>query len=263
MRNYSEITILREDTEYLTGPIRRLGSHMYGGRAHSPKPAIMSNDIIIIERARCWNRGGCLFPSPMKAVTTAFPAGDDTKDRLRRILESFRAPQLVFEEGFEDLYAIARSAPRRVRFLDCLGRELAGVDDALRSIVVEYGEDDGIGSPVLVETYSLRVLCASWEFIADEEFHHGHIPYIQAGILTNGEGFLYWNVTEDDNGRLTRHIHNSILMDSDTEEVWYPWTAENDAKVIAALNDPATSKDWCGESSVLLSVEFDDWDEGA
>lgn len=40
MRNNSEIIILREDTEYLTGPIQRLGSHMYGKRAHSPKPAI-------------------------------------------------------------------------------------------------------------------------------------------------------------------------------------------------------------------------------
>lgn len=47
-------------------------------------------------------------------------------------------------------------------------------------------------------------------------------------------------------------------MDSDTEETAYPWTADNDAKVIDALGDPDNWEYWCGENknSVLLSIEL-------
>ena len=100
-----------------------------------------------------------------------------------------------------------------------------------------------------------------WDFVSDEEFHHDFIPFIQAGILTDGWRYLYWNVTEDADGRQTCHIHNSILMDSDTEEIAYPWTADNDAKVIDALSDPDNWGYWCGEDSILRSIDFDPWED--
>jgi hypothetical protein len=220
----------------------------------------MSNNIVLIERTRCWNRNGCLFPSTAKVVFRAvLPFMKNII--VRQLLDILKTRPPEIEEGYEDLYLAACDAPRSIRFYNHNREELISAQDqGLDHFVVEYGEDNGIDSPVLVEAYSFREIQTSWRFAADEEFHHDFIRFVQAGVLTDGEHFLYWNVTEDQAGRQTCHIHNSILMDSDTEEVWYPWTPENDAKVLDALNNPATGDDWSGEMSVLLGIEFDDFE---
>ena len=216
------------------------------------------NAILILERIRCWNRHGCLFPSDKKSiVNTMLPFAKNII--LQQFIDSLMKHPPEMEEGYEDLWLTAENAPRIIRLYNKNNNEIKSIrDDNVNSIVIEYGEDDGCDSPVLVETYTIREIRTSWYFVADEEFHHYFIPYIQAGILTDGQRFLYWNVTEDKYGRPTCHIHNSIRMDSDTEEVYYPWTSANNAKVIDALNNPAAGDNWSGEASVLLDIEFDE-----
>lgn len=217
-------------------------------------------NIIAIERTRCWNRNGCLFSSPQNELF-AVMLPQTRKVTLGNLATALATHDPEPEEGFEDLYPAAQTAPRKVRFLNRYGKEVTTPDDnTLTSIIVEYGEDNGHDdSPVLVETYSLRVLNAAWDFVADEEFYEDDAPYTDAGILTNGEHYLYWNVVEDLDGHPVCRIHNSILMDDDSLEVQYPWTAENDALVTEALNDPATGDDWCGDSCVLITIDFHPW----
>lgn len=149
-----------------------------------------------------------------------------------------------------------------MRFLDARHKEVSSADDPhMCYVVIDYGDDDGIGSPVLVETYEMRITNLSWNFRADEVNNHPHGPWLTAGVLTDGEHFLYWKVTQDGDGREWCSIHNSIAMDDDTEECRYPWTPENDGLVKAALDNPEADKRWCGENSVFIDIDFEDFPE--
>lgn len=98
-----------------------------------------------------------------------------------------------------------------------------------------------------------------WKFLADENFPD-EWGANSAGVLTDGTHFLYWHALKDNENDPveTCHIYNSIYMTEDTEEIYYPWTAENDALVIAALNASNEQNDnhWCGDDSALRQIEF-------
>lgn len=217
--------------------------------------------ILSLIRTRCWNRNGVLFPSDKKEVAFATAMTPGWEKALDIFIQGIPDDKPDDEPGFEDLWDAAADAPRHMRFLDARHNEVPSADDPnMRYVVIDYGDDDGMGSPVLVETYEVRTTDLSWDFRADEENNHPHGPWLVAGVLTDGERFLYWKVTQDDAGREWCSIHNSIAMDDDTEECCYPWTSENDSLVKAALDSLFEADErWCGEDSVLLGIDFEDF----
>lgn len=222
----------------------------------------MQHDILIITRTRCWNRGGFLFPDTQGVPALAIPMTPGYEVFLKRFLETLLTHDPEWEEGYDDLYKAACEAPRTLRYLDRHREPLGGTIDPahnpeLKEVAVYYGDDNGGDSPYLVETFTLSKIGTQWDFVAGEEFHHAHQKWVEAGVLTDGKRFLYWNITATPEGPV-RHIHNSIAMDADTEEVWYPLTGSNDDKVLAALNDPQSADRWCGDDSVLLEIDFED-----
>lgn len=98
-----------------------------------------------------------------------------------------------------------------------------------------------------------------WKFLADEDFPD-EWGANSAGVLTDGTRFLYWHAfKENEKDPIeTCHIYNSVYMTDDTEEIRYPWTAENDALVIEALNACNEKNDnhWYGDDSALRQIEF-------
>lgn len=226
--------------------------------------------ILIIDRVRRWNNVRRGFHSSLRnrpffsRKETVFAMPDTPRFNaatpltpLGIFVDGLRDDDFEHDPDFPGPSEKASVAGRRIALLDRYGKEVPSVnDDRLKTIVVDYAAEDG--TTVLTETYTLRRLFSDWDFDAEEEFHHEGVPYIAAGILTNGEHTLYWNVTEDGRGLKTCHIHNSIAMDPDSEEVAYPWTADNDAAVTTALGDPGAADRWCGDESVLLSVDWPD-----
>jgi hypothetical protein len=102
-----------------------------------------------------------------------------------------------------------------------------------------------------------------WDFVQDEERYTLDDMLFWAGVLTDGERFLYWK-TDPTNYSYERtycHIYNSVLMTDDSEEVCYPWTDENDELVTECLNSMKNPHDWCGDDSALHQIDFLDWEE--
>ncbi len=97
-----------------------------------------------------------------------------------------------------------------------------------------------------------------WDFIYDEERYTPDGRLFWAGLLTNGEDYLYWKTdpTEYSDEPTTCHIYNSILMTDDSEEVAYIWTAENDELVVNCLNNLEDPMRFSGDDSALLELEF-------
>lgn len=99
-----------------------------------------------------------------------------------------------------------------------------------------------------------------WDFKYEEEVFD-HWGYNCAGVLTNGEDFLFFHIVPDEpDGKLYCHIYNSIWMMDESEECCYLWTAENDELVTEALNNCKDSN-FCGDDSIFHQIEFSITDE--
>lgn len=98
---------------------------------------------------------------------------------------------------------------------------------------------------------------STWHFAYDEERYSDEGDCTFLGVLTDGRRYLFFRTTEDnDEGDYTCHIHNSLLMDEDSEECSYPWSAENDAILLGCLNGLQNPNDYCGEGSPLRTLAF-------
>lgn len=108
----------------------------------------------------------------------------------------------------------------------------------------------------LVKAWRAKHDIREWDFIRDEERYTPDGRLFWAGLLTNGKDYLYWRTdpTEHNGDETFCHIYNSILMDDDSEECCYPWSAENDELVVNGLNsDP---ENYSGDDSALRQIEF-------
>ena len=97
-----------------------------------------------------------------------------------------------------------------------------------------------------------------WDFIYDEEYPDT-AGRDAAGLLSDGEHFLFWHALADDEGKTEQcHIYESLrdLSLAEGELCSYPWTAENDSKVIECLNSLEDPSDWCGEHCPLRALKF-------
>ena len=217
--------------------------------------------ITVITRSRCWNRNGALFTT---IVNEPFAA---MLPFMRTIIISHLANNLLArepeqEKGFDAEWLTAMQGPRRLRLLDAALHDIEVVkDDNIAHIVVEYGTDNGVNSPVLTDTYSVRTVETGWRFIGEEEVGDEASPILFLGVLTDGDDCLYYRVEKDRDGRDICTIHNSLTFEDGSEEVSYLWTAENDQKVIDALDAVTDRRLIAGEESVLRDIAFDDDDE--
>ena len=95
-----------------------------------------------------------------------------------------------------------------------------------------------------------------WDFAYDEEVFDDWGNNI-AGLITNGEDYLFYHVyPHEKGGKEYLHIYNSIWMSDDTEECCYLWTAENDEILINALNEAKSIVDITGDDGLLHQIEF-------
>jgi len=220
--------------------------------------------ILIIEKTRCWNRRGVLFPGTTKEAVYATPLDLPAAANIvflgydsvaQWFAEGIEEREPEPEDGFDDLWDEAAANAPVIRYLDDRHRETDAA--GAKYIVAEYGDDDGIGSPVLVETYTLREVSTNWDFRYDEEFPaRKDIQF--AGVLTDGHRFLFWCVTPPEKGNICS-IHNSILLSEDSIECEYPWTPDNDALVTECLNAVADEGQYTGEESPLRDIPFHEY----
>ena len=95
-----------------------------------------------------------------------------------------------------------------------------------------------------------------WEFTYDEEVFD-HWGQNIAGIITNGENYLFYHVhPHEDGGNEYCHVYNSIWMMDESEECCYLWTAENDEILLDALNNAKSIIDIIGDDGLLHKLEF-------
>ena len=217
--------------------------------------------ITVITRSRCWNRNGVLFTTIVNELFAAMlPFMRPVV--IAQLADNLLAREPEQEKGFDDLWLTATQGSRRLRLLDSTLHDIETVkENNIAHIVVEYGTDDDISSPVLTDTYSVRTVETGWRFIAEEEIGDEASPILFLGVLTNGEDCLYYRVEKDHEGRDICTIHSSLTFEDGSEEVSYLWTADNDQKVIDALDAVTDRRLIAGEDSVLHDIAFDDDDE--
>lgn len=124
---------------------------------------------------------------------------------------------------------------------------------------------DSVGSKDSPEKWMEKFLRPKWDFIYDEERYTPDGKLFWAGLLTNGEDYLFWKTdpTENSDDPTLCHIYNSILMTDDSVEMEYLWCSENDERVVNCLNSLDDPKDFCGDDSPLLGIVFvEDEEEG-
>ena len=108
-----------------------------------------------------------------------------------------------------------------------------------------------------VEKYRTAPRSSRWDFVDDEE-HYGPDGSVSfTGILSDGEHFLFFRTDGGMDEGCTCFIHNSILMDEDSIECYYPWTAENDSRLLECLNSLEDPQDYCGEGSPIRTLSFE------
>ena len=92
-----------------------------------------------------------------------------------------------------------------------------------------------------------------WKFVYDEEVCDT-LGSNFVGIITDGKRFLFFQTVPDEELNDERcYIYSSMMsmFNRDSEELSYPWTAENDELLLNALNSlDEESTRYCGEDSV-------------
>jgi len=213
-------------------------------------------DIIVITKTCEWFKDG-------KTVTTITNEPFHTclpqtlAVVLLQLLNGIQSHDPEREKGFDAEWLTAIRAPRTVSLLDRYGNPLSEVKDSrdIAYIMATYAENGE--EPILTETYSVRTIQTGWRFIGEEEVGDEASPILFLGVLTNGEDCLYYRVEKDHEGRDICTIHNSLTFEDGSEEVSYPWTADNDQKVIDALDAVTDRRLIAGEESVLRDIQFD------
>lgn len=96
----------------------------------------------------------------------------------------------------------------------------------------------------------------TWKFTYDEEIADRERCHF-IGVISNGKHFLFYKTWETDGTEMIS-IYASImnLMNDESPELTYPWTAENDRMVIKALNSLEENEThrFCGENSILHEI---------
>lgn len=77
------------------------------------------------------------------------------------------------------------------------------------------------------------------------------------GVISNGKDFLFFKTDGSSDEDSTCHVYNSIVMSGDSEECSYPWTAENDQRLLDCLNSLDDTRHFCGECSPLRTLRFE------
>lgn len=95
-----------------------------------------------------------------------------------------------------------------------------------------------------------------WDFVYEEE-HYDLNGYCSAGVLSDGERFLFFTVSSDEPGLAgICRIYSSISFCSESLECQYPWTAENDEMLINCLNRVKEDEPFCGEDGPIRRLQF-------
>ena len=98
-----------------------------------------------------------------------------------------------------------------------------------------------------------------WRFVYDEEIFDT-LGSNFTGVISNGEHFLFYHICPDkDLKKEIMHIYSSLqcLFAHEGEEAEYIWTAENDQKLLDALNSEKDFSNLIGEQSILKNIQFD------
>lgn len=109
---------------------------------------------------------------------------------------------------------------------------------------------------------NIQELKREWEFVYDEEVHDPRKPNV-VGTISNGKNVLFYRIEPSRNGETEIcSIFSSMqcLISGEEAEVSYPWTSDNDDKVIEALNSLQDYSRLCGENSILKEIEFKDYE---
>ena len=103
-----------------------------------------------------------------------------------------------------------------------------------------------------------KIQDGTWKFTYDEEIADREKCHF-IGVISNGKHCLFYKTWETDGTEMVS-IYASImnLMDDESPELTYPWTAENDRMVIKALNSLEENEThrFCGENSILHEIKF-------
>lgn len=120
-----------------------------------------------------------------------------------------------------------------------------------------------------IEEHEMEEPKRKWEIVHDEEiFDAAGDNFL--GVISNGENSLFFHafkVNGEEDRIETCIVYNSLRgmfeNDEGSEECRYIWTAENDEKMLAALNSIPERQSFCGENGVLRFTEFDNDIDGA
>ena len=98
-----------------------------------------------------------------------------------------------------------------------------------------------------------------WDFIYDEEFPDERPNFM--GVISNGKDLLFYHAyTPDiDEDEAVCLIFDSLyaLYEGEPCNIKYPWTAENDEKLLAFLNSLPEDAIIHGDDSALLEFKLD------
>lgn len=94
-----------------------------------------------------------------------------------------------------------------------------------------------------------------WDYVYEEE-HFDVNGYCSAGVISNGQNYLFFTVGCDElNGQEICRIYSSISFSEDSLECQYCWTAENDSRLFECLNNLGKNA-YCGEASPIRKINF-------
>lgn len=108
---------------------------------------------------------------------------------------------------------------------------------------------------------NIKVVENKWKFIYDEEVLDSWGRNF-LGVISNGKDTLFYHIVPESNGGTEIcHVFSSLqcLLSGDEPEVSYPWTSDNDDKLLEALNSLRDSSRLCGENSILGEIDFQDY----
>lgn len=109
---------------------------------------------------------------------------------------------------------------------------------------------------------NIKEIDNKWKFIYDEEIYDSW-GLNSVGVISNGKSVLFYRTISSSNGGTEIcSIYSSMqcLISGEEAEVSYPWTSDNDDKLLEALNSLHDSSRLCGENSILGEIDFQDYD---